>query len=428
MKSLNSSREEPMAIRKVLVTASTFPRWNGDTEPGFVYELSLRLSKRFQVTVLAPHHPGAKRFEIVDGMRVHRFRYFFPSSLERLCYGGGILPNMKKSFLARLQLPFLVAAELFSLWMVAKKERPDIIHAHWILPQGFTAAIVSKLLGIPFVVTAHAGDVFPLNKPLFRLLSRFSVSSAAAVTVNSRFTKAAVEKIAVSKAVQVIPMGVDLKLFSSPSAAAVVRKKYSVKGKMLLFVGRLAEKKGVTYLITAMKSILQDFPGCKLIIVGDGPEKAALMQQSQQLGLSGSIIFTGSVPNSSLPSFYKAADVFILPSIVDSKGDTEGLGVVLLEAMAAGVPVVASNVGGIPDILIRNRTGLLVEQKDPDALAAAVIRLVENRFLAVKLAVAAKEHVRKNYSWELVSGRFAGLLKGILAPDGPDQMKGHQRF
>ncbi len=400
---------------KVLVAASSaFPRWGNDPIPAFVHDLSVGVKERgADVAVLVPHHPGAKRFEIVDGMRVYRFSYFFPSRLERLCYGGGILPNIKRSVLARLQLPFLVAAELFSLFAVAAREKPDIIHAHWILPQGFTAALAGKLLKIPVVITAHAGDVFPLNKPLFRMLSKFSLNAASAVTVNSSFTKAAVEKIA-SRTAKVIPMGVDLKLFSSStaSAAAAIRKKCGVgrNEKMLLFVGRLAEKKGVRYLIAAMASVLKRYPNCKLVIVGDGPEKAALAGQSQQLGLSSSVVFAGSIPNQQLPSFYRAADVFVLPSIVDKSGDTEGLGVVLLEAIAAGTPVVASKVGGIPDIVIDNKTGLLAEQKNPGRLAAAITSLLESPQLGKRLAASARKHIEKAYSWDRVAGQFASIF------------------
>lgn len=409
---------------KVLVFASSaFPRWKNDPSPAFVHDLSRRLrQKGADVSVLVPHHHGSKLFETVDGMRIHRFRYFFPSSLERLCYSGGMLPNMKKSFLARLQLPIFVVAELFSLWRVAKKEKPDIIHAHWILPQGLAAAIVSKFLGIPVVVTAHAGDVFPLRSPLFRILSKFAVGSAAVVTVNSSYTKAAVAKISGIKEISVIPMGVDLKLFSSASAsaAAAVRKRFGISsqnGKMILFVGRLAEKKGVTYLAAAMEKIVGSYRNCKLVVVGEGPEKAALVQQTQQLGLSNSVAFIGSVPNNELPAFYKAADVFALPSIVDSKGDTEGLGVVLLEAIAAGTPVIASNVGGIPDIVINKKTGLLVEQKNPNQLAAAIISLLtsqKSQKLGKRLAAAAEKHIRVRYSWDKVASEFAAVYDFVL--------------
>ncbi len=406
---------------KVLVTASSaLPRWKGDATPAFVYDLSRRLVRKgVDIVALAPHYPGSSSFESFDGIRIHRFRYFLPASLERLCYGAGILPNLKKSLLARLQLPFLVVSELFALWKVARKEKPDIIHAHWILPQGFVAALIGRLLGIPVVVTAHAGDVFPLKNFLFGVLSRFSTNAAAAVTVNSSYTKAAVAKISKLQDIKVIPMGVDLKLFSSAtlSAAAAVRKKCGIgnNGRMLLFVGRLAEKKGVSYLIAAMKDVIKAFPNCKLVVVGEGPEKAALVQQSQQLGLSENVVFVGSIPNSGLPPFYRAADVFVLPSIIDGRGDTEGLGVVLLEAIAAGTPVVASDVGGIPDIVVHNRTGLLVGQKSPEALAAAIVSLLRNSQLRKKLSAAARIHVARGYSWQNVADQFYSVYRSAAS-------------
>lgn len=404
-------------MKALVVASSAFPRWKDDTAPAFVYDLSRRLrGKGIDISVLAPHHPGAARLEALDGMKVHRFRYFLPSSLERLCYDGGILPNMKKSFLARLQMPFLIAAEFFSLYGLARKEKPGLIHAHWILPQGFTAAIVGKLLGIPIIVTAHAGDVFPLNKPLFRMLSRFSMKAAAAVTANSNFTKAAVEKVGAANAT-VIPMGVDLKLFSSSSAleASTVRKKYGISrknGRMVLFVGRLAEKKGVAYLIEAMKQVAKRYPLCRLVVVGDGPEKKDLIRQAQPIREN--IVFAGSVPNSQLPVFYRAADVFVLPSIVAGSGDTEGLGVVLLEAIAAGCPVVASNVGGIPDVIINNKTGLLVAQKDPKEIARAIMHILGNPSLGKKLSLAARGHAARNFSWDGVSAKFRELYYAVL--------------
>ncbi len=402
-------------MRVLVAASSAFPRWKDDPSPGFVYDLSRRLRQMgVEVVVAVPHHPGSRRFENLSGMAVHRFRYFFPSSLERLCYGGGILPNMKKSLLARLQLPLFILAEMFALLGIAKKVRPDIIHAHWILPQGFVAAIVGKLFGIPVVVTAHAGDVFPLNKLVFRMMSMFSLDSVAVITVNSAFTKSAVAKIT-KKPIRVIPMGVDLGLFSSSSASAAsaIRKKYLVRGNLLLFVGRLAEKKGVAYLVSAMAVVIKKFPDAKLVIVGDGPEKPSLQQQAQRLNLSGSVVFAGSVPNNELPAYYRAADAFILPSIVAKSGDTEGLGVVLLEAIAAGTPVIASDVGGIPDIVVHNKTGLLVGQKSPQELAAAISKLLGSSRLRKRLSSAARARI-SFFSWGKVAEEFYFLFKKLL--------------
>ncbi|MFH1182137.1 MAG: glycosyltransferase [Candidatus Woesearchaeota archaeon] len=397
---------------KVLVLASTFPRWKWDTEPDFVYWLEDSLSIKFDITVLAPHHPGAELHEKLGGLDVRRFRYFIPR-YERLCYQGGIRPNMKKSLLARLQLPLLLLSEFFSVKMLMLKQRFPLIHAHWILPQGLVAVMAKKLFHAKVLVTVHAGDVFPLKSGLLRLLSAWTLRNADAVTVNSIATGDAVRRVA-DVPMRIIPMGVDLKLFSSRGSS--IKKKYGIDGKMILFVGRLAEKKGVSYLISAMVSIKKSCPDCKLLIVGEGPEKPLLEKQIEGHALNDSVIFAGSMAKEKLPAFYHSADVFVLPSIIAKSGDTEGLGVVLLEAIASGVPVVASNVGGIPDIIINGKTGLLVKQKNPGAISDAVISLLRQENKGRALSKAALEHVRKNYSWEKVSGRFSEIYSSLAHP------------
>jgi glycosyltransferase involved in cell wall biosynthesis len=394
---------------KVLAIASTFPRWKGDTEPDFVYWLENSLSKNFDMTVLAPHHPGAKLHERLGNLDVKRFRYFIPK-YERLCYQGGIRPNMQKSMLARLQLPLLLLSEFFSVNMLMLKQRFPLIHAHWILPQGLVAVMAKKLFGAKVLVTVHAGDVFPLKSGLMRALSAWTLRNADMVTVNSVATGDAVRRVA-DVPMRIIPMGVDLKLFSSKGAS--IRKKYGIDGKMILFVGRLAEKKGVSYLISAMAKIRKSCPGCKLLIAGDGPDKPLLEKQVANNALDDSVIFAGSISKEKLPAFYHSADVFVLPSIIAKSGDTEGLGVVLLEAIASGVPVVASKVGGIPDIIIDRKTGLLVEQKSPDEISAAIISLLRNPKKGKSLSKTALEHVRKNYSWEKVSGDFSEIYSSL---------------
>jgi glycosyltransferase involved in cell wall biosynthesis len=394
----------------VLATASTFPRWKGDTEPDFVYWLENSLSKDFDITVLAPHHPGAMLHENLGGLEVRRFRYFFPK-YERLCYNGGIRPNMQKSFLAKLQLPFLFLSEFFSVSSLMFRRRFSLIHAHWILPQGLAAVMAKKLFSAKVLVTVHAGDVFPLKSGILRALSSWTLRNADAVTVNSIATGDAVKKVA-DVPMRIIPMGVDLKMFSSKSAS--IRKKYGLVGQVILFVGRLAEKKGVSYLISAMPEIRKSCPGCKLLIVGDGPDKPKLVEQAAKGGLADSVVFAGSIQKEKLPSYYKSADVFVLPSIIAKSGDTEGLGVVLLEAIASGVPVVASNVGGIPDIIDGSKTGLLVEQKNPGEIAQAVVSLLKNPKKGKALSKAALEHVKKSYSWEKVSAAFSEMYSGLI--------------
>ena len=133
-----------MAKKKVLVTATTFPRYKDDTEPSFVFDLCKEMKAEYDQIVLVPSDPNAKDKEEMDGIPIMRFRYFF-KKLQRLCYEGGIRPNMEKSFLARIQAPFLFFAEFFAVRKMVKKEKIDLIHAHWIIPQGLVAYVMKKM-------------------------------------------------------------------------------------------------------------------------------------------------------------------------------------------------------------------------------------------------------------------------------------------
>ena len=400
--------------KNVLVTATTFPRWKGDTEPSFVFYLSRLLAEKgHNVIVLAPHFKGAKRFEVMDGVKVHRFRYFLPEGMQRLCYEGGILENMKKSFLARMQAPFLLVSELFSIRRILKKEKIGIIHAHWIIPQGLIAALLRRRYGVKVISTAHAGDVFPLKKRLFRRIAAYTIRNSDYVTVNSSYTKDAINKIKKAKNISVIPMGVDLQKFNPKNKKEAIKKKLGIKKELILSVGRLAEKKGIKYLVMAMPKVLERFQDARLVIVGDGPEKERISRMVSDLSLGKNIMLPGKIRNEELPSYYAAADLFAGPSIVTATGDTEGLGVVFLEALASGTAVVGSDVGGIPDIIKHEKTGLLVREKDPNGLASAIIRMLSDRRLREKTANAGRKHVLQNYSWDKVADNFDKIINKI---------------
>ena len=401
-------------MKTALVTATTFPRWKDDTEPAFVFALSSLLAKKgYKIVVLAPHYPGAKKFEIMGQLKVYRFPYFYPTKLERLCYDGGILENMKKSFLAKVQVPFLLLSEYFHIVKIIKKEKIDFIHAHWIVPQGFLAALIRKFYKIPYITTAHAGDVFPLRKSSMKKIAAFALNNASFITANSSFTRNSILMISNSKNIEVIPMGVDLTDFNPKKKDSSIRKKYGIQNEFLLFVGRLAEKKGVEYLIKAMPDVLNKLPNAKLLIVGDGSEKEKLTNLTNELNLKNNVIFAGKIKNDDLPKLYATADVFVGPSIVTEKGDTEGLGVVFLEAIASGTCVIGTNVGGIPDIIKTNETGILAEEKNPEKLAEAIIIMLKNKKLQTKLKKNALNHIKKTYSWEVVAEKFFKLYGTI---------------
>ena len=403
------SPEAPPNLKtlRVLVLATTFPRWEKDTEPRFILDLTRQLAKKVSLWVLTPHAPGAKRQEDIDGVRVLRFPYFFPKHMQTLCYEGGVLPKLKTSWRARLQLPFFLAAQSFQIWQTARKYKINFIHCHWIIPQGFFVALLNLFTGIPYLLTAHGGDVYSFRKNAFiRLCSDFALKRAKACTVNSEPTGQAVHNIRINAPVQVIPMGVDIRLFQPGKRDPKIKEIFNIQDAFFLAVGRFAEKKGFKYLIQAMPLILEKRPQAKLVIIGFGPQEEELKRLIAKLNLENSVSLPGSKSGEELAKYFATADVFIGPSVVTQSGDTEGQGVVFLEAMASGTAVIASDVGGVGDVVRNMETGLLVPQKHPEAIAEKTLLLLENQELRNNLAMNGQRLARDEYSWEKTAERF----------------------
>ena len=400
---------------KVLVLATTFPRWQNDTTPAFVYELSKRLqANRFEIIVLAPHYHGAKKFEIMDGMKVYRFPYFWPAKYQRLVYDGGILPNIKRSHLAKIQVPLLVLSELYYTFKIIRKEKIDVIHSHWIIPSGFIGGIARKIFKIPHITTAHAGDVFTIRKfKILGIIGSFILKNSDEITANSEYTKNVI--IAIENKlkcnVEIIPMGVDISRFN-PDKASDLKNVFDAE-YLILSVGRLVDKKGIKYLIMAMVDVIKEFPHAKLIIGGSGPEKDKLEKLSEDIGVKDNVIFMGYIENSDLPKYYASSDIFVLPSIETKGGDTEGLGVVLLEAMACGTPVIGSNIGGITDIIKDGETGFLAQPENPKDIADIIIDLLSKENTRQIVSENGLIIVQKKFSWDVVTKQFSNIYERL---------------
>ncbi len=397
---------------KVLAIASTFPRWKNDTTPRFVYDLAESLSSEYELIVLAPHHKGALKREMLGRVDVRRFAYFKPESLQRLCYGGGIIPNMKSSILAKVQMPLLISSEFFAAYRIIKKEEISLIHAHWLLPQGFTGVFLKRIFKIPLLVTIHGSDLFPLKNAIFKKLQKFVAENADFITANTEATKKellsrfpeAKNKLAV------IPMGIDTSLFKKS-----IRKKPAKhsKSKILLFVGRLSDQKGLQYLIDALPEIIGKEPAVKLLIIGEGPFKAELDKKIKENKVKGYVEFLGSMPASEVAKYYNYADIFVLPSLSNKTG-TEALGLALMEAMCSGCAVVGTNVGGIPSLIKNRFNGILVRQKDSKGLAAAILFLLKDKAKMKTFGDNASKFIRQNYSWDRIAEEFDEIYKKIM--------------
>lgn len=401
---------------RILVIASTFPRWTGDTVPPFVLHLSEGLAAAgHEIHVLAPHAPGAAREERIGSMRVHRFRYA-PAVLERLSYDGGILENLRQRPVRWLLVPGFLVAEFAALLAIVRRNRIDLIHAHWFLPQGLVAAVARTVVSRPLVMSAHGSDVLAMRSGIRRRMLQFAARRADACTTVTNFLRSELYS-ATGVEAQVIPMGVDLETFASGDATAG-RIHAKPPRRSILFVGRLVPQKGVRHLLEAMVRVREEIPTSRLVIVGDGPDRPALERRAAELGLGECVDFAGPLPHSEVTGRYREADVLVLPSVQNRQGQAEGLPVVLLEAGAAGLPVVASAIGGVPDLVNDGTTGLLVNPGESDEIATAVTDLLRDDALYTVVAGGLRDAVIARYSRESVVGQFDALFRSLV-PGGP---------
>jgi glycosyltransferase involved in cell wall biosynthesis len=392
-----------------LVLTSTFPRWQDDKEPPFVFELSRRLAKNIDIIVLAPHARGARTLEEIDGIKVVRFRYCF-EKWERLAYEGGIVANLKMAKWRYLLVPLFMLGQLLAVMRILRDDRIDVIHAHWIFPQGFTALIARMVFRgykPSIVCTSHGGDLFGLPGKLFLRLKRLVLERANKITVVSEAMRNYAYMLAQRRDIEVISMGVDTAETFTPGIAAE-RAQHE-----LLFVGRLVEKKGLRHLILAMPEILKKFNDCILLVAGTGPEESALRELARSMGVAAHIRFMGAVDNHLLPELYRHAALFVAPSVVAKGGDQEGLGLVLVEALACECAVLASDLPAIRDVVIDGVTGSIARPGDSGDIARKVIELLEDPAKGRKMAEAGRHYVADRFDWKLVAGRYEALLLSI---------------
>ena len=283
---------------KILVVASTFPRWARDTDPTFVYELGRRLvDDDTEVHVLAPHTAGARTEETMDGLHVHRFRYA-PERLELLAYGSGMLDKVRGNPLYYLLVPVYLVAMAVAVRRLVARGGFTVVHAHWLVPQGVAcaAALESARDAPPLVCTSHGGDLFGLRGSLPVALKRWTVRRCRAVTVVSRYMREfLLSELDRDADPLVMSMGVDLETRFVP-VPGVQRDEASI-----VFVGRLVEKKGVTYLLKAFSIASRELPDVRLTIVGDGPERPALEAEAAALGIGDRVRFAGALAQDAPP-------------------------------------------------------------------------------------------------------------------------------
>lgn len=395
---------------RILYIVTAFPRHSGDViTPWLIATIEELRARSVEVEVLAPSYRGLPD-QIYGGIPVHRFRYA-PARWEALTHDQTTPDRLREKPLYSALLPGYLLSGSIAAARLARTGRFDLIHAFWPLPHGLFGLAARRFAGVPLVSTFFGVELTWLRNqlPFLAPLVRAIIRRSDAVTVISRHTAAEVQALAPGTAVRTIPFGAAI----DPLEVAPSTPRPGGGDFHLLFVGRLVERKGVSVLLKTLARLRARGEDFTLTVAGDGPLRSTLEAEANSLGIASAVHFTGFISAAALAEVYRSSDLFVLPAVRDSKGDVEGLGVVLIEALLRGLPVVASDSGGIPDVVEDGVGGLLVAPGDVDALAGAIHRLSGDRRLAGRLAAQGRERVLDHFSWARITGELIDLYQAV---------------
>ena len=339
---------------------------------------------RAAVTVLTPHdpafvRPGSEGAEDENPVEVLTYRYIFPDFLHRLGYMRTLESDIQLRGWALLLAPFMFLFGALAALRVAGRIKPDLIHAHWVLPNGFIGALVARQLRIPLVVSLPGSDVLMAGKnPLFRWMANYAWQSASLITTNSaELRDEAIRLGAPAGKFELIIYGVNAAEFvPSDEGTAELRAALGLSADdvVVLGVGRMVYKKGFDVLIRAI-ALLHELHGhVKAVLIGEGDLKAHWQKLAVDSGVGERVLFVGRVPYDQIARYYNMADMLAMPSVTHP---VDGLNVCVLDAMACAKPIVASRVAGNPLVVADGINGIRVDEGRPEQLAHAIARLAD---------------------------------------------------
>jgi len=352
-------------------------------------QIAQELAKRHTVHVITTAFKHAKRYDFIDGVHVHRVGVVGRTSLPTATLVS-LLTFVPSAFITGLAL--------------TKKHAFDIINAHFVIPSGVPALMLARMRNIPLVVTLIGGDIYDPSKGIsphrhgvFRSVIRYIVRHANAVTAISHDTKQrAIELHNIMQDITVVPIG----LVPFP-CTPLPRESLGLRNDdfLCISIGRLVPRKGYETLLEAWKQI----PAAQLLIIGDGPLKESLQEQIDRYDLSGRVRLVGFISEQEKHAMLRTANAYV------SAAQHEGFGIVFLEAMDAGLPIIAANDGGQKDFLEHGKNALLVPPRDVQKIAAAVQQVMNDQSLRREISANNIRDVGAYYI-----DKTSGLLERVL--------------
>ena len=390
----------PLDIKKSLLITLSFPPSFGG-EQAYYYNVAKNFPPD-KIVVLAPQHPAAKKFDHQQKFPI--IRYDMKNLLPK--------KGLAKIFQLRGSASWLSMSKVIDT--IVKNHQIEIIQAGQILPLGTVAMLHWRKKKTPYIFYAHGLDItFPKKIMRKKILMEKIIKNAQGIVANSYFTKDELVDLKADKSKIVVSYPCPNITATEPPAWELekFKKNHGLEGKkIILTVGRLVLRKGHDMVIKALPQIIKQVPSISYVIVGDGPNKKPLQQLVNKNNLGEHVKFVGAVNKEELSYFFAASDVFIMPNRMLNNGDVEGFGIVFLEAGLYGKPVIGGNNGGVPEAIIDNKTGLLVDPQNLTDIAQKTIKLLTDDHYAARLGLQGLHHASE-FHWPEQVEKIKTLLK-----------------
>ncbi len=392
-----------------------YPENTKDMRAIYVHDIVRHLVQLgHRVCVVAPAGRGVPLEDEFDGVLIRRFRLDLP---DDLAYGK--VAQSRINIFGRLKrlttMSTYVAGQYRAVLEAAKTFKPDVLHGHWAIPTGPAIVAAARKLKVPSVITMHGGDVY-VNKAegydfptrwYVKPVLKWTLRNASALTaISDDCVNHALRAGALKEDISLIMNGADLRRFS-PAPAGSSPHRY---GPNMIFACRqLFPRKGVRFLVSAAAALRPRHPDLQLVIAGDGFERAELEKQAHDLGIGDVTTFLGWIANADLADYFRACAVSVIPSL------EEGFGIPAAEAMGCEVPVVASDAGGLPEVVEHGVTGLVVPKGDVPALTAAIDKLLSDPALRESMGKAGRVRALARFDWARSAEKFVALYEQQIA-------------
>ena len=405
---------------KVCSLTHTYPRFTDDINAPFVEHLMEHIERHGNdVSVLTAYDPSWNRIPDDHSVDLRTFRYIWPERFHILGYSRTIEGNVRFKKSVLMLSPFFFSAAYLAFMRLVKEKKPDILHAHWILPNGFIAGMISSATGIPLIIQLHGSDVFTAEKnALFRSMARKAASCAHYIISPSPDLTSRLGALGLdTNKIGLVPNAVEADFSDNVTAEDISKLRNTLNippdHTVVLAVGRMVYVKGFNYLLKAFQRVAREVPDVTLVLAGGGMLFNDMKKYAENLGISERVVMPGAVMRTMVPVYFKMADICIVSSIRHESGAVDGLPVVVPEAMAARLPIIGFDVGGIPVLVKNGSNGILVKERDIDGLADATITLIHNPSLRKIFGEKSKRIIKNSVNYNHIADYFSILYKEI---------------